>query len=265
MASISNLNALIAAAKDSGVVTWDGDLDDILTEISTLIQERGILSKTSYLQLETTYSTEGAFAVVKDNGLWQYVFSISLPTAPYISVLGHPNYYWVMVANFDQVPLSLAGLTDVNISTPISGQTILFNNGANSKWENGDLAPLRIVSPINGQTFKYNTTYNKFANTSPSIVENSASVYSVPETVDVVIQTDYTTTPLEVALPITTYSGKEFTIVYGAQTTGGTTEITKDGNVIFTIDGTYTYSTAAFGVTLVYDLQNDIYVPTSFF
>lgn len=261
MASISNLNSLIAAAKNSGVVTWDGDLEDILTEISTLIKDRGLLSKTSSTQLVGLSSSEGYFAVVKDSGLWQYTYSASTPTAPHVAA-DSTDYYWVMIANFDEVPLSLAGLTDVNISSANIGQAVIFNDN-NNKWENGDLAPVQIVDPLNGQTLMYSESDSKFINKGLNIIESSvATGIQLTEDDDLLLITDDTLV-YDVELPITPYDGKVIGVAYSVSPVGGgKVNVNVNGVSIFTIDGLggVSYDESQYAATFQYSNALGSYV-----
>lgn len=69
---------------------------------------------------------------------------------------------------------TLAGLTDVDISSPTNGQ-ILKYNGATDKWENGtgggggasaltDLSDVNVSAPSNGQSLIYDSATGKWVN-----------------------------------------------------------------------------------------------------
>ena len=264
MASVTNLNALIAAAKSGGVVTWDGDLEDILNEISTLIKDRGILLYATSADLVGVGSDEGYFAIVEDGGLWRYTYSATAPTEPYVAA-DVADYYWVMVANYDNVQLSLSALTDVNIAGETNGQTIAFNS-SNSKWENADLAPMAIVTPTNGQTLYYDDTVAKFVNRSVSVISSGApTTINLTNNDDILLITDKNANYV-VNLPYPTYDGKEIDIAYSVQPNGsGNVEVDANGIAIFNLDGngSYGFTDAKFAATFKYDESTLNYVVIS--
>lgn len=260
MATISGLNYLINHAKDSGVVDWEGDLKSILDRISLLIKERGLLYYEDAADLVGVSNSESQFALVKDTGLYQYVYSASTPTVPYENA-DIANYYWVMVANYKELPLSLSSLLDVNITNPIIGQVIGYND-SNGKWENYDIIPTRILTPLNGQTLEYSTDYAKFVNKSVNIIYGGATAaIDLVEGNDTLVLQDASVNYI-ITLPLT-FKGKTFTIAYDVAPSTGDATIKYDGSTIYQINGTQSYSEAVFNVTLQFDSDNNQYVPIS--
>lgn len=93
---------------------------------------------------------------------------------------------------------TLAGLTDVDITTPTNNQVLKYNSSTN-KWENGsgggttaglgDLSDVTLTTPTNGQTLVYDSANSKWVNSNAS---ESSHTYSTTEQV-VGVWTDGTT------------------------------------------------------------------------
>lgn len=93
---------------------------------------------------------------------------------------------------------TLAGLTDVTITTPSNNQVLKYNSSTN-KWENGsgsgtttslsDLSDVTLTTPINGQTLVYDSANSRWINDNAS---ESSYIYSTTERV-VGVWTDGTT------------------------------------------------------------------------
>ena len=93
---------------------------------------------------------------------------------------------------------TLAGLTDVTITTPTNNQVLKYNSSTN-KWENGsgggttaglgDLSDVTLTTPTNGQTLVYDSANSIWVNGNAS---GSSHTYSTTEQI-VGVWTDGTT------------------------------------------------------------------------
>jgi len=226
MNTISTLNTLIAHAKSSGFVEWANDLETIQEYISQLILERGILEVSNTSGLSGMQS-ETQFAIVSGVGLYQYLYLSSSPTNPVYPTYTTAGYYWLQIANYKQLPLALASLSDVNISSPTNLQAIMYNS-SNSKWENGDLLPTKILSPTNQQVLSYNSTYKAFVNRSPSVTTVGANIgYNATIDDDFILindsSTDHINLPNSPSNLANVPVGKKITVAY---TDGGLSNVT---------------------------------------